>query len=108
TYILELDMVQEAVAWFKNKGSQTASARVKNGNTPLAGVAKTLNRIFTASNKSNGSTESDDFVPHMQMYGVPKQEVVEWVELNGGKIVDIQPDQSAGQDWISYRYCITK
>jgi hypothetical protein len=48
------------------------------------------------------------FEPIMEMYGVPKDDLVKWIEDHGGRIVDIQTDYSAGKDWESFRYHITK
>lgn len=113
TYILELDLVQEAVAWFQEKGSPPAHITVKNRNDNKAGFTRLLNKIFAAPNKAKPADaetlkEPAEAAPRMQMYGVPQQEIIELVERAGGKIVDIQDDKSAGQDWLCYRYCVTK
>ncbi len=44
----------------------------------------------------------------MTMHPIAKQEVVVQLEGAGARIVDVSPDASAGDGWISYRYCATK
>ena len=46
--------------------------------------------------------------PVMETYGIPRDEVIELINLDGGRVVDIQRDKSVGEAWISYRYYITK
>lgn len=48
--------------------------------------------------------------PTREMYGIEPEEMVAVLEANGAKIVEILEDQSppAPQDWISFRYCVTK
>jgi SAM-dependent methyltransferase len=46
--------------------------------------------------------------PVMEMYGLPKRSVIALLERNGGRILDVQPDVSAGPEWISYRYAATR
>jgi len=44
------------------------------------------------------------FAPHVVMRGTPKEDVVRVITENGGEILDIAEDQSAGPTWESYRY----
>jgi SAM-dependent methyltransferase len=96
-YYLELDLVQEMIGWFKGKGSPTA-------------------RIWTAVQKARperpppaaASTASDGFSPVMEMYAVAREEVVAAVEQAGGRVLDIAKDGSAGPEWRSFRYCVTR
>ncbi len=46
--------------------------------------------------------------PRMEMYGIKRKEVVKFLEGNRVKIVDITQNKSAGPDWVSFRYCVTK
>lgn len=45
--------------------------------------------------------------PLIEMYGIKREEVTQFLRNNGARIVDIQPDNSA-RSWISFQYCITK
>lgn len=44
----------------------------------------------------------------MQMNGIKRQEVERLLREAGCRVVDVQPDGSAGESWISYRYCAVK
>jgi SAM-dependent methyltransferase len=91
-YILELDMVQEGVAWFKHKSSSPAwvQAEIDPAATPVvAGAA--------------GAPP-----PRMEVYGVEKDEVVEILTARGAKVLDIADDSSAGPKWIGFLYFATK
>lgn len=46
--------------------------------------------------------------PVMNMYGIPKKDVVRFIESRCGKIIDIRPDNSADAAWESYRYTVQK
>lgn len=46
--------------------------------------------------------------PRVVMRGIPKQEVIRLLTEQGGEILDIAPDQSAGPTWESYRYLVKK
>lgn len=46
--------------------------------------------------------------PRMEMYVITRQEVVKFLQDNGGKIVNIVQNQAAGPEFISYRYAVTK
>jgi SAM-dependent methyltransferase len=90
-YVLELDMVQEAVAWFKEKSSVPAQVQVEI-DPPLI-----------------PATQAErDSAPRMEMYGVERDKVVEALTSGGAKILDIAANESAGPEWISFQYFATK
>lgn len=85
-YVLELDMVQEGVAWFKDRGSQTCVI-------PVIVTAACSGRRYV--------------VPVMEMHGIPNTEVLRTVEQAGGKVIQAVED-GAASGWISYRYFVAK
>jgi hypothetical protein len=89
SYVMELDLVQSGVAWFADKGSQPAHVHVDVRGRPR---------------------QRDDaaFEPRIEMWGVPRDEVVEVVERSGGNVLDAQEDLFAGPGWIAFRYFVTK
>lgn len=110
TYILELDMVHEQIAWFKAKGSSTLRIPVKvEGISQSQGIGR---RIFNLYHKLVAINEikanSPFFVPRMEMYGIPKEIVLKLIDDSGGKVLDVQQDFSTGQAWLSFLYCVTK
>lgn len=88
-YVLELDMVQEAVAWFADRGSNTARIRFRVVGNPK-------------------SSPSNAAAPMMEMHAVPKSEVMRIIRSRGGRIVEIAEDDCAGAQWMSYRYYVQK
>jgi SAM-dependent methyltransferase len=100
SYILELDMVQELVSWFADKGSATTTTPVQ-----VTGWPNWFRKWGTFSSSTSSVKE---FTPELQMYAVPKEEVLALIHANGGRIVDIQDDFSAGPAWLSFRYCAVK
>ena len=109
-YILELDMVHEQVTWFRDKGSQTTRVPfLVEGTTQINGISRRIlnfYRQFRGVDLPKGS--SPFFVPSMEMYGVQKDVVLELIGSLGGKVLDVQPDFSVGQGWLSFLYCVTK
>lgn len=42
----------------------------------------------------------------IEMYCIEKQEVIDFINSNNAKILDVCEDQSTGEDWVSYRYIV--
>lgn len=78
----------------KQAGSKklTLSSRIK----------RRIKLIIQGSPKQEGNTE-----PIMEMYGIPKDDLVEIINQHGADIIDIADDNSTNK-WVSYRYCIQK
>jgi SAM-dependent methyltransferase len=98
---LELDLVQENVAWFKDMGSATSTIPVEvipRGITES--LTKLLGRLKPRSPQADG--------PVMEMYGIPKDHVLKHIDERGGKLVQAREDDSAGKNWSSFTYFVTK
>jgi hypothetical protein len=91
-YSMELDMVQEGVAWFKQHGSKTAVFPVQ----------------VEAEESRKPEPTTATFKARMEMYGMPLELVVGIVTQSGGRFVEITEDSCAGPNWRSYRYSVTK
>ena len=87
--VLEIDMVQEFVAWFSDRGS-----------TPT--------RIPVVLNGTPDIRSSESVTPVMEMYGVPIEEVTSIITSNGGEVLDVREDPCAGVEWSSFIYCFRK
>ena len=109
-YILELDMVQEHIAWFHDRGSKTTGVQVqvKNIQSQHPPVTENTLQDNPYNELTNKQDSSEILIPIMEMHGIPQNEVIRLVESKGGNILDIQEDFTAGMDWKSYRYCISK
>lgn len=111
TYLLELDMVHEQIAWFQNKGSQTLRipVKVKSVSSKTQDMGHKILNLYHKLVTFNGNpTSSPFFVPRMEMYGISKEMVMNLIDESGGKVLDVQQDFSTGQDWLSFLYCVTK
>lgn len=88
-YRLELDMVQEGVAWFAAGGSTVARMAVVVDAALPSGAVEGLPR-------------------RMEMHGVARTEVEALVEASGGAVVAADADDAPGPDWTSFRYITVK
>ncbi|HUK54725.1 MAG TPA: class I SAM-dependent methyltransferase [Candidatus Binatia bacterium] len=87
TYFLELDMVEEGIAWFADRGSQLLCQKVQ----------------VAASDRERAPRG----FPVMEMHGVPKEEIYRVVAQSGGRVLNATQDQSAG-GWESFLYTVAK
>lgn len=87
---LEVDLVHELIAWFKDRGSSTASVPIRVEGRPTEAAAP--------PSPDRG----------IEMHAVPRERVIEILVDAGSSIVDVQPDSWAGPEWESYRYCARK
>ena len=44
----------------------------------------------------------------IEMYGIPRDEMVAFLEAGGARVLDVQQDTSAGGGWTSFRYYAVK
>ena len=93
TYTLEVDMVQEMVTWFASKGSEACRIPVQVGSLSPAQALESTRRTAINSIKMNGLS-----VGH----------VVNLIEDCGGQVETIEADNSAGREWHSYCYYVTR
>jgi SAM-dependent methyltransferase len=84
-WILELDMVQEHVRWFAEAGSPPARIRVRIDPRLRPG-------------------EVQGQPPVMEMHGIARPEVEALIAAAGGELLLIEPDESPGPEWASFRY----
>jgi len=103
-YFLELDMVEEGVAWFKDKGSVTTKVRLYAQRSSFL----SFERLHSTINFIKSRLLPEKFSPRMEMYAIQKNEAIELIKENGGKIVDVIEYNVAGEDWLSFRYSVTK
>jgi SAM-dependent methyltransferase len=90
-YVVELDVVQEAVAWFADAGSPTARHSILVEGEPV---------------DDGGATEHHESIPDVDyptfmMRGIRKSEVERLVIELGGEVLDTRQHIT---EWYSYRY----
>jgi hypothetical protein len=98
-YMLEVDLVQEGVAWFQDHGTSPARAAVRVGDPKWA-----------VPWRPRHQAAPDE--PVMEMHAVPQADVLGWVEAAGGQVVDVGEILAAGRefllrDWDSALYVVT-
>ena len=100
-YILELDMVQEHVAWFKDKGSPTCRLSVRVSASPeSAGAALTAQPAIARPVSRQ--------TPEIAMYCLHRDTVGDLVTGAGARILQVEEYGSAGSGFVSYRYYVLK
>jgi SAM-dependent methyltransferase len=100
-YLLELDMALEGVCWFKDKGSPTVRLSVEVEGTNPATQPQ-------ANESAPGTRGQETFFPRMEMYGVPKEEILRLISASGCDVLDTRDDFTGGPGWFGYRYFVTK
>lgn len=101
-YQVELDLVQEMICWFKDRGSQTTRVQVQSRLHPLKKIQQAIGALFARSKPA------PEAPPVMEMHCIHRDEVVRLVEEHGGQVAHILNDTYCGKGWISYTYIATK
>ena len=93
-YRLELDLVQEHVAWFADKGSTTLRVPVRVGRSAPP----------TAHDLDDDVDEPEPFAMHC----VPRDQVVALLADAGAEVVAVDEEHYAGPEFVSYTYYAVK
>ena len=115
SYVFVLDLVQEDVAWFEEKGSPVLRAPVR----VRGGFAARLRALFEGRGTADAPAVTDATdtaltlragteAPVMRMAGVLRAEVIATAEAAGGRVVAVLDDPSSGREWRSFRYAVTR
>ena len=113
-YVLEIDLVQELVCWFAEKGSNTARSAVKVSAKAAAepdAPAESAAGLWNAA-PSRPARSIVDWImrrfrsgsPSFEMHTIPRPQVEEAVRIAGGQLVQAIDDNAAGPRWCSYTY----
>ena len=62
----------------------------------------------TVENRANYEQLTEATEPVMEMYGLSKEKVTQFLRETGGAVLDVAEDESCGKDLKSYRYFVTK
>lgn len=112
-HMLEIDLVQERVCWFAERGSPTARVPVVIAGLPI--VPEAMN----AASGPNGDGHRASFLrrwlrpfrrgtPTFEMHVISRSEVEMAIERSGGKLLHAIDDGAAGYRWLSYTYVARK
>ena len=100
SYLLEVDLVEEGVCWFADRGSVPLRIAVA--------VAPEPRRLRVFGPRQTRRDETKITAPPLfSMYALPRDRVIAAVEDAGGQLVDVKSYNPAGEGWESYRYYVT-
>lgn len=106
TCICEIDLVQEDVTWFADRGSPTVRMHV-SVETAAAGRETPDAVVSYPDIYDELAQESLDIGP-FPIFGVPRADVLAIIEAAGGRAILVEPDDRGGAEWIGYRYFVVK
>ena len=112
-HILEIDLVQERVCWFAERGSPTARVPVAIAGVPTA--AKPLKMAEGPGEDGHRPSLLRRWLrpfrrgtPTFEMHVIPRAEVEAVIERSGATLLHAIDDGAAGYRWLSYTYVARK
>ena len=101
-YQLEIDVVQEWISWFADRGSNTLKLSV----VIAAGAGAPATRSAAADRRA-GQTQQGGFMPQMEMHAMPREAVITTIEDAGGVVLDVTPRERC-PPWLSLDYVVAR
>jgi SAM-dependent methyltransferase len=107
-YLLELDMVQEGVAWFKTKGASTVRIpiEVSGANSWFSSFRALPGRAQRRWGWDAHAAAPSSFSPRMEMYGTEPEALLGWLNDAGADLVDLSVNPA--REWPTYIYYVTR
>jgi 2-polyprenyl-3-methyl-5-hydroxy-6-metoxy-1,4-benzoquinol methylase len=104
-YVLEVDLVEEGVAWFGTRESTTVRREVKVVKPPAwKRVSRTLRE-----NLQRYRTRRDTNVALVsEMHTLRKERVLATATAAGGEVVGVEDMYAPGPGWVSYTYFVRR
>ncbi len=103
-YELEVDLVQEGVNWFADRGSSTVRLPVTVAARPDAPV----NEEAPAVQRQTTQSGLSGFTPQMEMYTMAREDVATTVEGAGGLVLDVIAKDQCGPSFPNLVYVVTR
>lgn len=104
TYICEIDIVQEDVTWFADRGSRTV--RLPVSVEPSAAGPPTVAAAARYPDIYDEPAEQSLEIGQFPIFGIPRADVLAIIEAAGGQAIHVEPDDRGGAEWIGYRYFV--
>jgi len=118
-YVLELDLVQEGIAWFAERGSRPARVEIRvrlasaaraepseprrHGRAPAGLVLWLL--VFRGRVARSVARR---LRPQVEMNAIPRDDVLDILAGAGVRALEVVENDAAGPGWISLRYSATR
>ena len=121
-YQLELDLSQPGEPLFGDQGSRPLlhgltvvegpsppSSELRGGHAPARSLfARLRSRPSGGLASPRVAAAPGPLVAHLEMHGLARDEVVGFLSRDGAEIVAVLDDESAGPEWVSYRYVVQR
>jgi ubiquinone/menaquinone biosynthesis C-methylase UbiE len=106
---LEIDLVQEGYAWFKDKDSTTLQIPVRPSLSPAMFFEKALKRVRKVLRLQNPNAPLNaPEKPSFSMYPIHTSLVKSLIEANGCRLITTVPSDSSGQEWDDKWYVVSR
>jgi SAM-dependent methyltransferase len=105
SYTLQIDLVEERVAWFADRGSVPVAVDVVVRRPPSAVLQRQLQKFRS---RGHAAAEPAAEPAPFSMNGLPRDRVEGAVTRTGCSVADVLPNESGGHHWDGYRYFVTK
>ena len=103
TYLLELDLVQEGVTWFKDMGSKTCVVEIN-----VLGAVKPDNEPTALAAPVHSEPMLSTPERHFDMHCTPRPEIVDHIFKLGCRLEFIEPSGHSGANTLGYIYYVRK
>jgi SAM-dependent methyltransferase len=114
-YELEIDLLQEVISWFADRGSATLKLPVTVvpepepvDEGPPAKQGAPANDGTAANEPNAGRNARDGIAPRMEMYVMAREDVVATVEDAGGVVLDVIAKDRCGLSTPSLDYIVAR
>jgi SAM-dependent methyltransferase len=107
-YVLEIDLVQERICWFAERGSPTARIPIRVDGTPEPAVEAPPVEVRERSMLVRIANRFRKGTPTFEMHTVPRADIEQAIAASGGRLLHAIDDNAAGERWLSYTYVSRK
>jgi SAM-dependent methyltransferase len=108
-YVLECDVVHEGISWFADMRSEPWRTRIGVAGSPELEPFTQDSERAAVDLALALSDEPPSVSPGpLPMHGIPSGIVEDAIAAHGGTLVQREPDERCGKEWVGYRYIVSK